>query len=99
MNHKKLIVLSTIFYFSISIFLGRFVSNAFLPIESHPLVGIFIGPAITLNRMHGVEFYLLATIFCLPSLWGALLLKNINLKLICLSLFVGVWISLGSFFR
>jgi hypothetical protein len=99
MSSQKKILLTTGFYFLISFFLGLFVSSAFQPIESKLFASLMIGPSIVFNRAHGLEFYLLATIICLPCLWGAFLFKKIILKIMCASVFIAVWFSLGIFLR
>jgi hypothetical protein len=99
MSSQKKLLLITGFYFLISVFLGLFVSSAIQPIESKLFASFIIGPSIAFSRAHGLEFYLLATIICLPCLWGVFLFKKIILKMICTSIFIAVWFSLGIFLR
>jgi hypothetical protein len=56
-----------------------------------------VGPMIPLGIGHGVEFFIVATVLCLPLFVGVVVTGNRALKIILALVALTVWMSIGSF--
>lgn len=86
-------------YFSYSIIVGGFFQSEFLSAFGGSVYAVIAGPSIAFGRMHGLEFYILATALFFPIFY--LISRNLKYWIngILLVVFIIIWIAFGNFLK
>lgn len=86
-------------YFFYSIVVGGFLQSELLSAFGVSVYALMAGPSITFGRMHGLEFYILATALFFPIFYA--FSKNLNFWIngALLIVFIALWIAFGNFLK
>ena len=93
---RRVILQSTLWYALYSV-VGGLSKTALV---DPPLVySLIAGPSVALGMSHGAEFFLYATLICLPCLWGVVLARSSVPRGLLAAVFCLVWGGFGLFMR
>lgn len=95
MKTIKILILYFVYSISIGGFLQRELTDAF----GENAYAIVAGPSIALGRMHGIEFYIFATLIFLPIFHLGTKKFAFHVNILLALLFLVLWVAFGAFLK